>query len=291
MSLRDQYNNRFGISFEVFPPKRESDEVALFRNIERLGQFDPDYFTCTYGAGGSTQTKTLEIATRIRNECDIPVASHLTLVNSTVDDLRKYLSEAAENGIDYIVALRGDPPKGMDSFTKTEGGFSYASDLVKLINEEFPQFGVAVAGYPEKHQEAVSLEVDLEHLKHKVDCGADVVMTQLFYDNDDFYRFRDLCDQSGINVPIIPGILPVTKKSQLMNLVSRCNAKLPNALVESFDLVGEEDEFEIGVGFSIKQVQDLIENNVNGLHFYVLNRSKATSSVLREVRIPERTKN
>ena len=155
--------------------------------------FRPDFITCTYGAGGSTRHKTLDIVEQVQRQFGCPVASHLTCVGSTVDELRAYLREAAQRGIDNIVALRGDPPKGETQFKPVAGGLTYANELVALIRGEFPQFGIAVAGYPETHREAPSPEADLENLRRKVDAGADVVITQLFYDNDDFFRFRDRC--------------------------------------------------------------------------------------------------
>ena len=185
----------------------------MFRHVEQLMSFQPDFVTCTYGAGGSTQSKTLDIVRQVKQKYDIPVASHLTCVGATVDQLRSYLTEAQASGIDYIVALRGDPPQGETTFQAVEGGLRYANELVTLIREEFDSFGIAVAGYPETHQEAPNAEVDLEHLKRKVGCGADVVVTQLFYQNEDFYRFRERYDQAGITVPLIPGILPVTNLS------------------------------------------------------------------------------
>ena len=176
MTLRNQFTGPDAtISFELFPPKTEAGDAALFRHVEKLLEFDPSFFTCTYGAGGSTRDKTLGIVSRVKSQLNIPVASHLTCVGSTVDQLRSFLSAASEHAIDYIVALRGDPPQGESKFQAVEGGLQHASELVSLIRSEFPSFGIAVAGYPEKHQEAPSLEVDLKHLQHKVDCGADVV--------------------------------------------------------------------------------------------------------------------
>ena len=178
-----------GLSFELFPPKTEQGDAALMRHMEVLMQFSPDYITCTYGAGGSTQTKTMDVITAVKTAFDVPVASHLTCVGSTADDLRSYLEEASRKEVDFLVALRGDPPQGNSKFQAVEGGFSYANELVEFIRAEFPQFGMAVAGYPEVHQEALSAESDLENLKRKVDAGADIVITQLFYDNTDYFDF------------------------------------------------------------------------------------------------------
>src|SRR5688500_8270482 len=194
----------FTLSFELFPPKTPAAEPALWQNLKELMAFAPDVVTCTYGAGGSTRDKTLDIVEQTKKRFGVRVASHLTCVGSTIDQLRTYLTEAQRRGIENIVALRGDPPKGETSFKPVEGGLRYASELVELIRREFPRLGIAVAGYPEMHQEAASLQSDLENLKRKVEAGGHCVITQLFYDNADFYRFRQRCEELGIRVPIIP---------------------------------------------------------------------------------------
>lgn len=286
MSLSQLFQKKQVISFELFPPKTPAGEKSLYRNIGKLIKFCPDFVTCTYGAGGSTQGKTLEILEHVKQEFDIPVASHLTLVGSTVDDLRSYLNQARRQSVDYIVALRGDPPQGETEFRQTVGGFRNANELVELINAEFDDLGVLVAGYPEKHREAPSLEIDLENLKRKVDAGADVVVTQLFFDNEDFFRFRDLCGKIGIDVPIVPGMLPVTSLKQIKRITTLCGAKLPEKFLQDLeDSPDEAKQFEIGVRHSIAQTQELIEDGVAGLHFYILNRSAATSRILEEIEL------
>lgn len=291
MALSDFYGrSRFGLSFELFPPKTEAGLAALYRHVEVLLDFGPDFVTCTYGAGGSTQEKTLEIVDSVKKRFGVHVASHLTCVNATVDDLRAYLQAAADRDVDSIVALRGDPPQGADSFSAVEGGLSYANELVSLIREEFPRFGVAVAGYPETHQEAPSAQADLTNLKRKVDCGADVVITQLFYDNQDFFGFQDQCRAAGIEIPIIPGLLPVTNLRQIQRITSLCGANLPKDFVDRLAEKEEDDQwqFDVGVEFAIRQVGELIERGVPGVHFYVLNKSQATSQVLRSLDLPHR---
>lgn len=289
MTLSTHYGpGKLGLSFELFPPKTEAGEAALFKHVGQLVEFKPDFITCTYGAGGSTRDKTLDIVQRVKSDYGLPVASHLTCVGSTRDQLREYLAEAQERGIDYIVALRGDPPAGEKSFRPIAGGLSYANELVGMIRAEFPAFGIAVAGYPEKHQEAPSMAIDLENLKRKVNAGADIVITQLFYDNDDFFRFRDRCDGIGIRVPIVPGILPVTNLSQIQRISSLCGAVLPESFVSKLgEQEGDEWQFQVGVEFATEQVQALIDAGVPGVHFYVLNKSQATSGVLRAVSRPE----
>ena len=282
MKLSEVYKpNSTAISFELFPPKTEAGLRALYEHTTALLEHQPAYMTCTYGAGGSTQDKTLEIITAVKERFNIPVASHLTCVGATQTELHDYLSRASAAGVDYIVALRGDPPQGQDSFVAVDGGFRYANELVSMIKQDFPQFGIAVAGYPEKHQEAVSFESDLDNLKRKVDSGADAVITQLFYDNKDLFRFVDRAQAAGINVPIIPGLLPVTNLSQIQRITSLCGARLPAPFVEK---LGENEsaewQFEVGVEFAIRQVQELIDYGVAGIHFYVLNKSNATCRLL-----------
>ena len=286
MSLLSLYSpGRLGLSFELFPPKTAAAEESLWQNVAELVSFRPDFLTCTYGAGGSTRSKTLDICRGVKQRFGVPVASHLTCVGSTVEQLRGYLSEAQGAGIDYIVALRGDPPKGEASFKPVEGGLRYANELVELIRRDFPGFGLLVAGYPEKHQECPSPEIDLENLKRKVAAGGDVVVTQLFYDNADFFRFREAYHKAGITAPLVPGILPVTNLSQIQRITSMCGASLPQrftaALAEKQD--DADWQFRAGVDFAIAQVRELIASGIPGLHFYVLNRSHATAAVLQAV--------
>jgi methylenetetrahydrofolate reductase (NADPH) len=279
--------DRFGLSFELFPPKTESGDRALFQHVEQLTQFRPSYITCTYGAGGSTRDKTLDVVDRVKQQFQVPVASHLTCVGATREDLRGYLIEAQRRGVDAIVALRGDPPEGQEHFKPVPGGLRYANELVELIQGEFPQFSIAVAGYPETHQEALSPEADLDNLKRKVEAGADVVITQLFYQQDDFFRFRDRYDQAGIEAPLVPGILPVTNLAQIKRITALCGARLPDPFVQR--LSEQEDpewQFQVGVDFATEQVQALVDGGVPGVHFYVLNKSQATSQVLQRVELP-----
>jgi methylenetetrahydrofolate reductase (NADPH) len=290
MALADTYGpGKFGLSFELFPPRTRAGDVALFQNVARLMAFRPDFVTCTYGAGGSTREKTLDIVQHVRKQFGIPVASHLTCVGATQDQLREYLHEAIRRRVNYIVALRGDPPRGDSSFQPVDGGLRYANELVALIRREFPTFGIAVAGYPEKHLEAPSIEVDLENLNRKVEAGADVVITQLFYDNRDFFRFRERCQRLGIRVSIVPGILPVTNLSQIQRLTSICGARLPSDFVQALQQKDDpESQFQVGVEHAIHQVRALVQAGVPGIHFYVLNKSQATARVLEAVELPSR---
>ncbi len=273
-----------GLSFELFPPKTEEGMPALLDAVGQLCSYDPDFFTCTYGAGGSTQNRTMQVARAVKTQFGRPVASHLTCVGSTVDQLRQYLTTAKADGVDYIVALRGDPPKGETEFRQVEGGLRYANELVSLIKSEFPSFGIAVAGYPETHQEALSFEVDLANLKRKVDAGADIIVTQLFYRNEDFFRFRDACHQIGIRIPIVPGIMPVTNLSQIKRIASMCKAYLPDTFLDRLSQSDDAEwQFNAGVEFAQQQVRELLDAGIPGIHFYVLNKSQATGQVLEGV--------
>jgi methylenetetrahydrofolate reductase (NADPH) len=286
VSIKDAYTgSRFGLSFELFPPKTPESEAVMWRTVDELMAFDPAMITCTYGAGGSTRGTTLDVLKGVIARHDLPVASHLTCVGSSVDELRDYLRESLALGVAAIVALRGDPPKGETAFQPVDGGLRYASELVALIRGEFPEFGILVAGYPETHQEAMSGAADLENLKRKCDAGGDVVVTQLFYDNADFFRFRDRCASLGITQPIVPGVMPVTNYGQVRRIASLCKARLPDSFTRSFEAAGDDEaaQFEAGVTYAAKQVEELIAAGVPGIHFYVLNKSPATIRVLDHV--------
>jgi methylenetetrahydrofolate reductase (NADPH) len=219
----------------------------------------------------------------VRREFQLPVATHLTCVGRTVEQLREYLQTAQESGVQNVVALRGDPPRGDTVFRPVEGGLRYANELVSLVRGEFPTLGIAVAGYPETHQEAPSPEADLANLQRKADAGADVIITQLFYNNDDFFRFRERCDALGIRLPIVPGLLPVTNFAQIQRITSLCGAKLPAHFIQRLEAAGDDADaqFAAGVDFATRQTQALIDAGVPGIHFYVLNRSEAAAEVLK----------
>jgi len=286
VAIKDAYAaGRFGLSFELFPPKTAESEAAMWRTVAELMAYEPALVTCTYGAGGSTRDKTLDVIAEVRARHDVPVASHLTCVGSSVAELRSYLAAARDRGVAAIVALRGDPPQGEASFTPAAGGLRYAAELVALIRCEFPEFEILVAGYPETHQEAVSPAADLENLKRKCAAGGDVVVTQLFYDNADFFRFRDRCAAAGIAAPLVPGVMPVTNYAQIRRIAGLCKARLPESFTRPFEAAGDDAaaQFEAGVEFATRQVAELVAGGVPGIHFYVLNKSPATVRVLEHV--------
>ncbi len=289
MKLSDFFApGQLGLSYELFPPKTERGEELLREQLRQLTEFAPDFVTCTYGAGGSTQGKTLEILCQVQADCRLPVASHLTVVGQTVEQLREYLERARDQGISYIVALRGDPPAGSEKFQATPGGLRFASELVELIRGEFPDFGILVAGYPETHREATSGQADIDNLRRKVDAGADVIVTQLFYDNADFFRFVEQCRRAGIEKPVVPGVLPVTSLSQIRRISSMCGARLPEGLVAQLERRDDPQwQFEVGVEWATRQCEELISAGIPGLHFYVLNQSPATLRILTDLKAEE----
>lgn len=289
MKIEDVYGNgKFGLSFEIFPPKTETGEVQLFAAIEALLQFRPSFVSCTYGAGGSTREKTLDLTLRISRTFGITTAAHLTCVESTEEEIRQWLKMATDLGVENIVALRGDPPKGQETFRRVEGGLAHANELVALIRREFPHFGIAVAGYPETHQEAESPEIDLANLKRKVDAGADAVITQLFYDNRDFFAFRTRYRAAGVNVPLIPGILPVINLGQVQRIASLCGATLPAPFLAELEQHRDNPlaQVDAGVHYAIRQCGELLAAGIPGLHFYVLNKSEAPSRILQALKFP-----
>ena len=273
---------KFGLSFEIFPPKTPDGDGALWENVERLAKLKPAFISCTYGAGGSTRTRTVELCQEIETRYGLTATAHFTCLGGSLAELREWLALARARGISNIMALRGDPPAGQAEFRQVDGGLKNANELVALIKSEFPDFGIGVAGYPEKHPEAASLEVDLANLKRKVSAGADAVYTQLFFDNDSFLRFRDRCGTMGIKVPIVPGIMPVLNFAQIKRITSMCGAVLPAGMANRLDAAQEDKDaqFQIGVDFAIGQCQDLMQRGVPGIHFYVLNRSQACETIL-----------
>ena len=283
MKIADVYGNgKFGLSFEIFPPKSDAGEAQLFAALDALMIFRPSFVSCTYGAGGATRDKTLELTVKISKTFGVTTAAHRTCVESTEEEIRQWLKKATDQSIENIIALRGDPPKGQAVFRKPEGGLAYANELVALIRREFPHFSIAVAGYPETHQEAPSPEADLANLKRKVEAGADAVITQLFYDNTDFLEFRMRYKKSGIVAPLIPGILPVINVRQVQRIASLCGARLPASFLADLERYRDDPDgqLDVGVQYAIQQCQRLLEAGIPGLHFYVLNRSEAPRLIL-----------
>lgn len=268
------------VSFEFFPPKTEAGFASLFQTINSLHPLHPSYVSVTYGAGGSTRQKTVELVERIQRELSIRSMAHLTCVGHTADEIGKILDDLWTAGIRNVLALRGDPPAGQSQFTAVEGGFSYANELVQFIKSR-RDFCIGVAGYPEGHPQCLNKTRDLENLKRKVDAGGCFVVTQLFFDNADFYRFRDRARAMGINVPIIAGIMPITNVSQIKRFVTMCGAKIPHRLLTKLEGIEQDNDavHRLGVEYAAMQCADLLFNDADGLHFYTLNKSKATVEI------------
>ena len=265
-------------SLEFFPPKDEDASRRLFLAASRLKAFAPDFVSVTYGAGGSTRHFTQEITARLQNELGWLMMPHLTCVGSTRDELREIIQGFHDEGFRNIMTLRGDPPKGSTEFVATQDGFRYASDLVGFIRENFEDICMGVAGYPEKHPEAPSLEEDLEHLKYKVDQGGDFITTQLFYDNQLYFDYVDRLRAMDITVPVLPGILPVLSIAQ----VQRFGTALPEALTQQLEAAGENKaaQREVGVEWATDQIADLLDRGAPGVHLYIMNMSKSALGIL-----------
>jgi len=286
MKLRDIINQE-GLAFscEFFPPRTDKGEENLWNCIQELKVVNPAYVSVTYGAGGSTQDRTKRIVTRIKEETDLDPVAHLTCVGSTQQQLGELLDEYQAAGIENILALRGDAPEGMDHFEATAGGFSYATDLTRFIHER-GGFSIGVASYPEGHPESKGgVEDDIHYLKMKQDCGADTVITQYFFNNDDFYRFRELAINEGVTIPLIPGIMPIGNYDQVSRFSAMCGASIPAWIGERMTPHKENPDAmkTIGIEIATRQCEELISNGVEGLHIYSLNKSEATISIYKNL--------
>jgi len=272
------------LSFEFFPPKKREALGQTRDLIRELSRFNPHFMTCTYGAGGGTRETTIEIVDFIRNELSIPAVAHLTCVGHTTEDLDQILAKLQSTGLRNILALRGDPPKGETKFTPVAGGLSSARELVGYIHEKF-DFNVAVAGYPEVHPEAASPQADLDYLKSKVDAGADLIITQLFFDADVYFSFQDKCRRAGIEVPILPGIMPISSIKQVRKFTGMCGATIPEGLQKSLEELEKEGDqvSEFGTEFATELVQKLFDGGAPGVHLYTLNKSSQVGKIAEAV--------
>ena len=267
------------VSFEFFPPKSPQEEEALWENLGRLKRWDPGFVSVTYGAGGSTHNKSLELVHAIKKQ-GLDVVAHLTCVGVTKEEIARTLDWLAERGVENILALRGDPPQGERTFKPAPGGFEYAYQLVEFIKGGW-DFCVGVAGYPEGHIENPDREADLRYLKLKVDKGADFVITQLFFHNGYFFHFLERARAIGIQVPIIPGIMPITNLKQVIRFTQLCGATIPQDLLARLKEVPNPQEVrQRGIEHASLQCKELLERGIKYLHFYTLNRSRATEEIL-----------
>ncbi len=290
MRIKDILTKTRTVSFEFFPPKTEDGIPAVFRTVERLKAFRPDFVSVTYGAGGSTRAFTEDITLRIKAEAALEVMAHLTCVGQTKEAVHGVLQRLETAGIENVIALRGDQPQGPVEQEPVADGFGHATDLIGHIREHF-QLGIAAACYPEGHTESTDLAADLEHTKLKVAHGAEFLITQLFYDNRDYFDFLDRAKRAGIDVPIIPGVLPILSTAQIRRFTSLCGSKIPPSLDRQLEKFADNDDAvrELGVDYATRQVRELWESGAPGIHFYVLNRSYSVSKILTNLDLPGHT--
>jgi methylenetetrahydrofolate reductase (NADPH) len=273
-------------SFEFVPPKTEEGETNLETALQDLVRLAPAYVSVTYGAGGSTREKTVEIVSRINADYGLEAMAHLTCVNATVADLRSTLDQMRDAGIENVLALRGDPPRGQERWTKTEGGLEYSLELVELMRENY-DFAIGGAAFPETHIHATSPEEDLRFLKAKVDAGARFLITQMFFDNRYYFDFVERARAIGIEVPIIPGVMPILSTAGIKRMAELSKARIPEGLSKALELRRDDDEAvaEFGVSYATLQCADLLAGGAPGIHFITLNRSPATRAILAALKL------
>lgn len=272
-------------SFEFFPPRDEPGMEQLFRTVAELGRYEPTYVSVTWGAGGSTRRLTLDLVCRIKAEARIETMAHLTCVGATRGDIAQALDHMQQAGIHNVLPLRGDPPRGESDFVRPEGGFGHASELIEFIRGSY-DFCLAGACYPEKHPEAADFNTDLDNLRRKADAGIDFLITQLFFDEKDYFSFVERARALGIHQPILPGIMPITNFSQIQRLTAMCGARIPNELVLRLKSANDDPAKvrQIGVEHATRQCRALLDGGAPGIHFYTLNRSPATVQILEALR-------
>jgi methylenetetrahydrofolate reductase (NADPH) len=273
-------------SFEFYPPKTDDGTRALLRTLEELAPLEPGFVSVTYGAGGSTRDRTLDLVTQIKRTTGITAMAHLTCIGHDREELRAILRRLADAQVENVLVLRGDPQAGSSGFEPHEGGFRYASELVEFIRSDDFGFCLGGACYPEGHVETASREEDLANLKRKVDAGLDFVITQLFFDNAFYFDFVERARRAGINVPIVPGIMPITNYEQLQRFTRMCGATVPMRLALQLERVREQPEalMQLGVAHATVQCMELLSRGVPGIHFYTLNKSPATRMIVGALR-------
>ncbi len=279
---------KHSISFEFFPPKTKEGEDSLCNTIKELEYIKPTFVSVTYGAGGSTRERTIRVVKRIHTETNLTVMAHQTCIGHTKKDIEDILSEYKNIGVQNVLALRGDIPQGQEeSFVFPPDGCRYASELVEFIRKTFGDwFSIGVAAYPEGHPESPNKERDIYYFKKKVEAGAEFAITQMFFDNRYFYDFMERMEKAGINIPVIPGIMPITNFKQIKKFAFMCGATIPEELVKKLEKYEDKPEEieKIGIDYATKQCEDLLKHNVKGLHFYTLNKSKATIQIYERIK-------
>lgn len=274
------------ISFEIFPPKLDTPLESIYNTLEQFKELKPDFISVTYGAGGSAKDRTIEIASKIKNEYDIEGMAHFTCVGHSKEEIDTLLGALHGHNLQNVLALRGDPPANQPDFDFSKNVYRYASELIKHIREK-NDFCIAAAAYVEGHVDSKRLKEDLVHLKEKVDTGVDFLVTQLFFDNRLFYDFHDKAYSIGINCPITPGIMPVFKADQIKRITALCGASIPAKLVIMMDKYGNsaDDMRKAGIEYASMQIRDLIENGVDGIHLLTMNRPKSSKEILENIGI------
>jgi len=270
------------LSCEYFPPKSPAGWGTLYATLAAAQELSLDFASVTYGAGGSTRRKTLSLVERLQNELTIDAMAHLTCVGHSRDELDGILSQMKEDNIPAVMALRGDPPKGSTHFEPHPDGFSYANELIEFIRSRY-DFKIGCACYPEGHVESANVQQDIDFLKLKQECGADFTVTQLFFDNEDFYRFRDAARAAGVTMPILAGIMPVTAVKQLKRFQTLCGCSIPSKLSTLLTADSETSIVERGIAYGVEQVQDLLDNDIEGIHLYTLNKSYSSAAIIAEL--------
>ncbi len=281
-------------SFEFFPPKTDAASEELFRTIKAMQELQPSFVSVTYGAGGSTRERTHDLVVRIEQETDLTAVSHLTCVCHNLSEMTTILDRYSESGIENVLALSGDLPRDKANYDRNQDAFRYAEQLVKFIRSRpnAPNtrgFGVGVAGFPEGHPGCPNRLMEMEYLKRKVEAGADYICTQLFFDNRDFYDFRERCDLAGIKVPIVAGIMPIGTKAGMVRMAELAlGARVPAKLMRSVSRCADDDAVaRVGIAWATEQCADLLHNNVRGIHFYTLNRSDATRQIYQNLGVAD----
>src|SRR4051812_28061532 len=276
-----------GFSFEFFPPKTEQGEANFWQAVSELRALDPAFVSVTYGAGGSTKDKTLELVTRVRDEFGITAMPHFTCVGATVEQLREQLEAMRAAGLEDALALRGDPPPGQEEWIKTPGGLEYSAELVTLIRGSYPELAIGAACFPETHIHATSPEDDVRYLKEKVDAGAQFLITQLFLDNRYYHDFVARARDIGVEVPIVPGIMPITNSAQIQKITQLCGSDIPPRLRAELEVREDSPDAvaEFGVAYATLQCADLLAAGAPGIHFYTLNRSPATRAIVSALKL------
>ncbi len=274
-------------SFEFFPPKTPDGQINLQRALRELEPLGPDYVSVTYGAGGTTRETTIDIVASLKEDFGIEAMAHFTCVNATREELRATLDRMRDAGVENVLALRGDPPAGQERWTKTEGGLEFSRELVELIREEYPEFVVGGAAFPETHIHATSPEDDIRFLKEKVDAGMQFLITQLFFDNAHYFDFVERAREAGVSVPIIPGVMPITSYEGVKRMTTLSAAELPAGLERELEARQDDPEAvaELGVSYATLQAADLLARGAPGIHFITLNRSPATRAILSALRL------